>query len=210
MTDYLALLAGSPEKIFYLAVEAAVLLSVFSVLVAILIDFAEFHKRDRVKKEKKSVVETGTMFLFFFGFYALVRSGTGRLLLPFSPLKAALMAGGALAVAAGSAVNIKGRLDLGSNWANQIKIYGDHTFVSGGVYRLVRHPLYASLVWMFLGASLIYLNYLAFLAAVLIFIPFMRYRALQEEELLLKEFGAYKAYREKVGMFFPKLGRGKK
>ncbi len=205
MTGNLPQLFDTPEKAFYLAVELSVMLSVFAVLVAILIDFAEFQGRKEVKREKKSVVETGTMLLFFFGFYAIIRTGTGRLVLEFSPLKITLMLAGALLVAAGCAVNVKGRLDLGKNWGNQIKIYGDHTFVTGGTYRLVRHPLYASLVWMFLGAGLIYQNYLALLAALFIFIPFMRYRARQEEELLAKEFGAYAKYQKKVGMFFPKL-----
>ena len=145
------------------------------------------------------------MLLFFFGFYAIIRTGTGRIALEFSPLKVALMVAGALLVIAGGAVNVKGRVDLGKNWGNQIRIYGDHTFVTGGTYRLVRHPLYASLVWMFLGASLIYQNYLALLAALFIFIPFMRYRATQEEELLAKEFSAYAEYQKEVGMFFPKL-----
>ncbi len=207
MTGYSRVFSGGPENLFYLAVEGVVLLSTFSVLVAILIDFAEFQNREQVKREKKSVVETGTMLLFFAGFYSLVRSGAGRLALEFSPLKVLVMLCGTIILAAGCAVNIKGRLDLGKNWANQIKIYGDQSFVTGGVYRLVRHPLYASLVWMFLGASLIYLDYLAFLANALVFVPFMRYRAKQEEELLLKEFGAYAEYREKVGMFFPKVPR---
>ena len=198
-------LLDTPEKIFYAAVELSVMLSVFAVLVAILIDFAEFQKRGEVKKEKKSVVETGSMLLFFFGFYAVLRTGTGRIPMEFSPLKILLMVCGALLVIAGCAVNVKGRLDLGKNWGNQIKIYGDHTFVTGGMYRFVRHPLYASLVWMFLGAGLIYQNWLALLAALFVFIPFMRYRASQEEELLTKEFTAYAEYQRKVGMFFPKL-----
>ncbi len=205
MTETLCHLFDTPEKIFYAAVEISVMLSVFAVLVAILIDFAEFQKREQVKKEKKSVVETGTMLMFFFGFYAILRTGAGRIALEFSPLKIILMVSGALLVITGCAVNVRGRLDLGRNWGNQIKIYGDHTFVTGGMYRLVRHPLYASLVWMFLGASLIYQNWLALAAALFIFIPFMRYRARQEEELLAREFAAYADYRKKVGMFFPKL-----
>lgn len=205
MTGTFYHLFDTPEKIFYMAVELSVMLSIFAVLVAILIDFAEFQKRGEVKKEKKSVVETSTMLLFFFGFYAILRTGTGRIAMEFSPFKVLLMVSGALLVITGCAVNVKGRLDLGKNWGNQIKIYGDHTFITGGMYRFVRHPLYASLVWMFLGASLIYQNWLALLAALFVFIPFMRYRARQEEELLTKEFGAYSDYKKKVGMFFPKL-----
>ena len=205
MTETFYHLFDTPEKIFYAAVELSVMLSVFAVLVAILIDFAELQGRAGVKKEKKSVVETGSMLLFFFGFYAILRTGAGRIPMEFSPLKVLLMVCGTLLVIAGCAVNVKGRLDLGRNWGNQIRIYGDHTFVTGGMYRLVRHPLYASLVWMFLGASLIYQNYLAMASALFVFIPFMRYRARQEEELLVKEFAAYADYRKKVGMFFPNL-----
>jgi protein-S-isoprenylcysteine O-methyltransferase Ste14 len=201
---------ATPEEYFYFAAGLVVTLSTFLTLLAVLIDFIEFQARGGVKRERKSVVATGTMMLFFFGFYSVIRFGAGRVPLAFSPLKAALMTAGALLVAAGCAVNIKGRFDLGKNWADQIKIYGDHTFISGGAYRFVRHPLYASLVWMFLGASLIYTNWLAFLANAFIFIPFMRHRALLEEELLAKEFPDYETYRSEVGMFFPKLSRRKK
>ena len=49
-------LFDTPENIFYLAIELSVMLSIFAVLVAILIDFAEFQKREQVKREKKSMV----------------------------------------------------------------------------------------------------------------------------------------------------------
>ena len=102
----------------------------------------------------------------------------------------------------GCGVNIAGRLNLGRNWANQVTIYEDQRLVTGVVYRLVRHPLYASLIWMFYGASLVYANVAAALANTLVFVPFMIYRARQEEKLLLKEFKDYAAYRARVGMFF--------
>ena len=196
---------ATPEEMFYFAAGLVVTLCTFLILLAVLIDFVEFRARGGVKRERKSVVATGTMMLFFFGFYAVIRFGAGRVHLPFSPLKAALITAGALLVAAGCAVNIKGRFDLGKNWSDQIKIYGDHAFITGGTYRLVRHPLYASLIWMFLGASLIYANWLAFLANALVFVPFMRHRALLEEELLAKEFPGYRDYQAGVGMFFPKF-----
>ena len=112
---------------------------------------------------------------------------------------------GLLILIIGCIINIIGRINLGKNWSNQIKIYDDHSLVSNGVYKIVRHPLYASIIWMFFGASLIYSNYLAFLANLIIFIPFMYYRAKQEETLLKNEFIDYKDYQIKVGMFFPKL-----
>jgi protein-S-isoprenylcysteine O-methyltransferase Ste14 len=74
-----------------------------------------------------------------------------------------------------------------------------------GMFRLVRHPLYASLIWMFLGASLAYLNWVALSITLLIFLPAMAWRASQEEQLLAQSFPAYAAYRRRTGMFFPKL-----
>ncbi|MFA6145760.1 MAG: isoprenylcysteine carboxylmethyltransferase family protein [Patescibacteria group bacterium] len=112
---------------------------------------------------------------------------------------------GLLILVIGCIVNIKGRIKLGKNWSNQIKIYEDHYFISNGIYGFVRHPLYASIIWMFFGASLIYFNFFAFLSNLLIFIPFMYYRAKQEEYLLIKEFKNYQNYQIKVGMFFPRL-----
>ena len=108
-----------------------------------------------------------------------------------------------------SVMNIMGRFNLGSNWANHIKIYDEHTLVQRGMYKIVRHPLYASIILMFYGACLVYRNILCFLAVTLIFIPFMYYRAKQEETLLIQTFSEYKDYKERTGMFFPKITKRK-
>lgn len=199
------LVIDTPSKVLFLADNIVVSLCVFAVVMAVLIDFVEFQKRDGAKKEKKSIVETGTMFLFFFLFYSFIRFNVGQINLGFSIPLVVLNALGLIVLITGSVVNISGRLRLGKNWSNQIKIYKDHTFISKGVYSLVRHPLYASIIWMFLAASVVFLNYLAFLSTILIFIPAMYYRAKQEELMLIREFENYKTYKSKVGMFFPKI-----
>ncbi|NTU98921.1 isoprenylcysteine carboxylmethyltransferase family protein [Candidatus Falkowbacteria bacterium] len=196
---------STPEHIVLFASNLAVIFCAFAVFISVLIDFVEFQKRESTKKEKKSIVETGTMFLFFFLFYSLIRFKAGQLDIEASAIKMFSEMLGAIILLTGCFVNIKGRLDLGKNWANQIKIYKDHSFIFSGVYGLVRHPLYASIIWMFFGASLVYLNYASLLANILIFIPFMRYRAKQEESLLASEFKEYEKYQKRVGMFFPKL-----
>ena len=57
--------AMSSVEIFYLGSSLIVALCVIAVLVAVLVDFMEFHKKSQTKKEKKSIVATGTMLLFF-------------------------------------------------------------------------------------------------------------------------------------------------
>jgi protein-S-isoprenylcysteine O-methyltransferase Ste14 len=58
---------------------------------------------------------------------------------------------------------------------------------------------------MYFGASLVYSNWLAFVANTLIFLPAMFYRAKLEEKMLAQEFPEYKNYQKKVGMFFPRI-----
>jgi protein-S-isoprenylcysteine O-methyltransferase Ste14 len=145
------------------------------------------------------------MLLFFICFYLVIRFNIGVITIENLSIRILIIIVGLLIIIIGTFVNIKGRIDLGKNWANHIKIYKNHTLVSTGVYRLVRHPLYASLIWAFYGASLVYLNFIALLLNTFIFIPFMYYRAKQEEELLDKEFFDYNKYKRRVAMFFPKL-----
>jgi len=189
----------------FLTVNMTVGLCVAALFTSILINFIESKQNRKVTKEKKSIVETGTMTLFFFFFYILIRLRLGVIKMDYLPLRTLFMFFGLFLVIFGCIINIKGRFNLGKNWANHIKIYESQTLVQEGVYKIVRHPLYASIIWMFYGASLIYLNISALLANTLIFIPFMFYRAKQEEILLTNRFEEYKNYQMKVGMFFPKL-----
>ena len=184
----------TPEKILFLIDNIVVAVCLFLIVMAVLVDFVEFQKRKEVRKERKSIVETGTMFLFFFLFYSLIRLNLGHVKLSLNFLTLLLNCLGLAFLVIGCIVNVRGRFNLGKNWSDQIKIYNDHTFISKGMYSLVRHPLYASIIWMFLASSIIYLNYFALISTLLIFIPFMYYRAKQEEELLAKEFDDYKIY----------------
>jgi len=204
--EQLMTLTNTPLGIFELISLVIIGICILVIVTSVLVNFAEGKRNVKVKNKKKSIVETGTMALFFIIFYLILRSGIGNLQLD-ALIRIPLIILSLIILIFGCYVNVKGRLMLGKNWANQIKIYGDHTLVTKGVYSIVRHPLYASLIWMFYAASFIYLNYLAFLANTLIFIPFMYYRAKQEEKLLEKEFKEYGTYRKKVGMFFPKIIR---
>lgn len=177
----------------------------FAIIVSVLINFAEGRKESTAKYKKNSLVETGTMGLFFVVFCLIIKSGIGQFHITSISLRIASIIFSLAILFVGCYINISGRLSLGKNWANQIRIYNDHTLATKGAYNIVRHPLYASLIWMFYAASVIYLNYAAFLANTFIFVPFMYYRAKQEEALLSKQFKNYKDYQAKTGMFFPKV-----
>ncbi len=211
MNTFLHFFAQSPRppadtlhQVAFLIISLCVL-AIFS---AVFLNFMACLRHQDVKKEKRSLVATGTMSLFFFLFYTLIHRRIGSVPIDHAPLEFGLSLVGLGLIVFGCVVNILGRLRLGRNWANQATIYRDQKLVVSGVYAWVRHPLYASLIWMFYGACLVYPNVPAFLATSLVFVPFMIHRARLEEALLAKEFSDYPAYRQRVGMFFPKLPHG--
>ncbi len=160
--------------------------------------------KPEVKREKRSIVATGTMMLFFFSYFQLLRVKVGTVAVP-ETVHTVLGLIGAGVLILGTIVNVTGRFRLGNNWGNQIRIYKAHRFVNDGIYKYLRHPLYGSLTWMFFAGGMIYNNWAVMAANAFVFIPFMVYRAKQEETLLMEQFKEYKEYREKTGMFFPKI-----
>jgi protein-S-isoprenylcysteine O-methyltransferase Ste14 len=188
-----------------LLVSVTVVLCVLAVMVSVAINFME-ARRGGVLQEKRSVVATFSMSLFFLLFYMLLRFRIGELEIENLKLRLVLLALGTAVILTGCVVNILGRFWLKGNWADHIRLYAEQTLVTSGPYKLVRHPLYASLIWMFMAASLIYLNWAGMLSTVMIFVPFMYYRARQEEFMLSARFPEYQEYRGRVGMFFPRIG----
>lgn len=193
------------QDMFSFIIQLIICSSVLALFVSILIDFTLYTRDDHIKKEKKSIVETGSMTLFLFAFYLILMTKIGIIPIYDYNLKHIVIILGTLAIVSGCIMNILGRFNLGSNWANHIKIYDEHTLIQEGMYKIVRHPLYASIMLMFYGACLVYRNILCFLAVTFIFIPFMYYRAKQEETLLIKTFSEYNEYKKRTGMFFPKI-----
>jgi protein-S-isoprenylcysteine O-methyltransferase Ste14 len=189
----------------FLIANLVIIICTIIILYAILSDFVKYHRPYESKRKINSWVETGTMLLYFFIYYLLMQLKTGRIITASKGITNLLIIAGIILVIAGCYVNIMGRRILQHNWANQVTIYHDHTFVSGNVYKIIRHPLYASLIWMLSGGCLVYSNYIALLSVVFIFIPMMYFRAKQEETLLLAEFAEYSDYQKQTGMFFPKI-----
>lgn len=159
-----------------------------------------------VKERRRSPVATGSMLGFLAVVYALIHWHVGEFRVSGNVIASSISAVGSAMVVAGCVVNVMGRLNLGRNWANQVTVYAEHALVRSGVFGLVRHPLYASLIWMFAGAGLVYWNWAALAATALIFVPAMYYRAGQEERLLSLQFPEYREYQQDVAMLIPRFG----
>jgi protein-S-isoprenylcysteine O-methyltransferase Ste14 len=189
---------------FVYIVSVIVSTCVVAIFVSIVVDFLLYQDKKEIKNEEHSIVATGSMIAFYIVYYIVLQLNTGKLAKSTDEVLIVQVGIGVLAVIAGTAINIAGRMQLKGNWANHIKIYENHSLITKGMYSYVRHPLYASIILMLYGGTIIYSSWLAAVLVSVVFIPAMGYRAKQEEQLLAKEFLEYEEYQKQVGLFFPK------
>jgi len=191
-----------------IAINVVVYVCFLLIAFAVIADFrAYYHQNRRVERADRSWVETGSMTGFFIIYYLAIRFGLLVVVVP-DPWRTVTIVLGLALMVTGAVFNVLGRIYLKSNWANQIKIYQGHWLVTDGPFAVVRHPLYASLIWMFVGGSLIYANLASLVLTLGAFVPMMYVRAKKEDALLEGAFGQqFDAYRRRTGMLFPRLPR---
>ena len=97
--------------------------------------------------------------------------------------------------------------NLGRNWSPSLQLREEHELVTEGVYRSVRHPMYASMWLWGLAQALLLQNWIAGWASLVLFLPLYLLRVPREERMMLDEFGeAYRAYMNRTGRVVPRLG----
>lgn len=79
---------------------------------------------------------------------------------------------------------------LGRNWSVTLAVRQEHSLVTGGVYRFVRHPMYTAF-WMWaIAQSLTLQNWVAGPAGIIGFGTLYLLRVAREEALMRETFGA--------------------
>jgi protein-S-isoprenylcysteine O-methyltransferase Ste14 len=76
--------------------------------------------------------------------------------------------------------------------------------VTGGIYRLIRHPQYLGLAIMGLGALLIWPRFLVLVSFVTMVFLYGVLARWEEEQCLARYGESYRAYQAKTGMFLPR------
>lgn len=98
--------------------------------------------------------------------------------------------------------------DLGANWSPGLELRRDHSLITRGVYRHIRHPMYAGLWLWCLAQPVLLQNWLGGAAVVPAFALLYVIRTPREEEMMRDRFGAiYDAYRGRTGRLLPTLAR---
>ena len=94
---------------------------------------------------------------------------------------------------------------LGKNLTDTVVTRRNHSLVTTGPYRWVRHPFYVSIILAIVANSLAMANAFFLIAGVVLF-TLLAIRVRIEEAKLLERFGdKYRAYRERTGAFRPRL-----
>lgn len=96
--------------------------------------------------------------------------------------------------------------DLGRYWTITVGLREDHKLVTKGIYKYIRHPMYAAhLVWAIAQIMMLH-NWIAGYCFIITMLPFYFYRARREEDMLIDQFGKeYWKYKQKTGALFPKF-----
>ena len=115
---------------------------------------------------------------------------------------------GAAVFAAGLALLWRSHADLGGNWSPTLQVRHQHTLVTAGVYRHIRHPLYAAHVLWAIAQILLIPNYLAGPAMLATSLPLFVVRIPREERMMLDHFGEeYQAHIARTGRLIPRWER---
>jgi len=100
----------------------------------------------------------------------------------------------------------RSHVDLGQNWSITLQLRKGHQLVRHGVYRSIRHPMYAA-IWLFnLAQGLLLQNWLAGWSAFVSFAVMYFVRTPREEDMMVEFFGQdYRDYMRHTGRLFPRL-----
>lgn len=95
---------------------------------------------------------------------------------------------------------------LGPNLTDTVVTRRNHTLVTRGPYRFVRHPFYDAVALSVVANAVVAANWFL-LAGGIISVALIVLRTRREEDRLVARFGdSYRAYMSRTGRFLPKLG----
>lgn len=113
---------------------------------------------------------------------------------------------GAVAMVASLWLFWRSHSDLGQNWSVSLEIREGHQLVAQGVYRHIRHPMYAS-IWLWgIAQGMLLQNWLAGWSFLPVFAVTYFLRTPREERMMCDTFGEqYREYMRRTGRLFPRI-----
>jgi protein-S-isoprenylcysteine O-methyltransferase Ste14 len=196
---------GAAKNTYYLPALIIASLSALTILTSVALKFISYSK-DARSTEKQTLVSTFSMIIVLLPIVPLVTNSIGVITVS-KPLGAFFFIMGLLLIFHSAATNIIARITIGHFWSDHIVVHEQHTVIDKGVFAMVRHPMYSSLIFYNLGLAFIFMNYIILFINLVLFTPMMIYRAKQEESQILKVNKDYQAYVLKTPFLIPRPWR---
>lgn len=147
----------------------------------------------------------------------LVGAAVGVMALPFAtifwpwppawvaPASPAGVIAGAVIFAIADLLFWRSHADLGRQWSPTLEIKQDHALITRGVYRFIRHPMYASMWLMAIAQALLLPHWAGALSGLVGFGAVYIARINREEAMMSELFGqAWDEYVRRTGRLMPR------
>jgi len=186
-------------------IAKAVVLAATVVMVAIRAPHGQRSRSVKIVRDRKGRLEVALLALAMLGFVVpLVWIASSLLSFADYPLRLAPLVAGVACFVGGLWFFHRSHADLGTNWSVTLQVRENHRLVVDGVYRRVRHPMYAALFLYSVGQLLVLPNWIAGPSYLLTFGILFALRVRVEERMMLDEFGAdYAAYAARTKRLVP-------
>ena len=97
---------------------------------------------------------------------------------------------------------------MGRSWTPTLGLREDHKLVTDGIFKYIRHPMYAAHILWAIAQPLILTNWIAGFSFIIPQVLQYWFRVADEEKMMLEGFGEeYQSYMSRTGRIFPKIGR---
>jgi protein-S-isoprenylcysteine O-methyltransferase Ste14 len=186
-------------------IAKAVILAASVAMVAIRAPHGQRSRGVMVVTDRKGRLEVILLVLAMLGFFVpLVWIVSPLFSLAEYPLRMGPLLAGVACFVVGLWLFYRSHADLGTNWSITLQVRENHRLVVDGVYRRIRHPMYAALFLYSIGQALVLPNWVAGPSYLVTFGILFALRVHAEENLMLEEFGAdYAAYMAKTQRLMP-------
>lgn len=104
---------------------------------------------------------------------------------------------GALLTLLGVAGTFYCRHALGAMWTAETTLQSNHQIVDSGPYGIVRHPIYSTVIVMYVGIALTFASWSATIAVTVIVLAYVL-KARLEDNFLAEQLPGYREYKTKV------------
>lgn len=170
--------------------------------------------RERIRKKgQRAKADTPLVYLPSLGMIGLPAVYILTPWLSFADYILPLWAGwvGTVVYAAAFVLLWRSHADLAVAFSPIAEITGGQQLVTDGVYRFIRHPMYAAHFLWALAQPLLLWNWIAGFSMLVTFLPLYLARVSKEEAMMEEAFGdAYRSYKHRTGRIVPRILRYRK